>query len=272
MKIKISDLMDQIECTAVELEERGSFSARQVREKTFQKIHNTPTKSHYMRKIPGIGIAIAALVFCVSTTAAAGIILKWNGFAYIDGLNRQEKEILMEEASAVCAEAVNGIDGSVHYLDEKGNEIMVLSAAEAAEYEAARRKAAEQAVLESTSLIDVSALPQIPSGITEVETAEDGQFADFILGNGHMILLHPADENGYRLTEGDTVTIMLDADSECRLEFRVYLDGDSVGEELSLTQQHCYYFTATEDGLYNFSAMHYSAAASMFTNCSIIVN
>ena len=273
MKIRISDIMDQVECTVVELQERGSFSLQRVREKTLQSIHNTPGESHFMRKIPRMGIAVAALIFCFSITAAAGIVIKWNGFAYTNGLSRREKEALLEEAGTAYAGAiVNEIDGSVHYLDKEGNEIMVLSAAEATEYEAARKAASEQAVAESTSLIDVSTLPLIPFSITEMETAEDGQFADFLLGNGHMILLHPAGENGYRLTKGDTVTIMLDADSECYLEFGAYLDGNSVGRALPRTQQHSYHFTAAENGLYNFSVTYGSIGAGILTNGSITVN
>lgn len=273
MKIRISDIMDQVECTALELQERGSFSLQQVREKTLQSIHDAPRESHFMRKIPRMGIAVAALVFCFSITATAGIVIKWSGFAYTDGLSRREKEALLEEAGIAYAGAiVNEIDGSVHYLDKEGNVIMVLSIPEATEYEAARKEASEQAVVESTSLIDVSTLPLIPSSITEMETAEDGQFADIILGNGHMILLHPAGENGYQLTKGDTVTIMLDADSECYLEFRVYLDGNSVGSELPRTQQHCYQFTVAEDGLYNFSVTYGSIGAGILKNGSIKVN
>ena len=84
MKIRISDIMDQVECTAVELQERGSFSMQRVREKTLQTIHNASGESHFMRKIPRMGIAVAALVFCFSITAAAGIVIKWTGFAYTD--------------------------------------------------------------------------------------------------------------------------------------------------------------------------------------------
>lgn len=278
MKIRISDIMDQIECTPVELPEQEGFSSRRVTEKTLQKIHEDSSEFHIadiikLRKIPRAGIAVAVLVLCISATATAGIIKKWGGFAYTEGLNRWEKEALMEEANTGFAGTMTSTsDGSVHYLDENGNEIMVLSAAEAAEYEAAGRIAKEQAVMESTSLIDAGALPLIPSGITEVETAEDGEFADFMLGNGHMILLHPVGGDSYRLSQGDTVTITLEADGECRLEFRVYQDGASIGEEISLTQRHCYQFTAAEDGLYNFSAMYYSAGANMFTDCGITID
>lgn len=45
-----------------------------------------------------MGIVAAVLVLCFSVTTAAGVILKWNGFAYTDGLRRREKEALMEEA------------------------------------------------------------------------------------------------------------------------------------------------------------------------------
>lgn len=279
MKIRISDMMDQMECTIVELREQNGFSSQRIREKTLQKIHKNPTAFYFMGKlskvgkIPRVGIAIVALVFCFSITAAAGIIIKWNGFAYMDGLSRREKEALVKEAGAAYAGVmVDECDGSVHYLDKNGNEIMVLSAVEAAEYETALKEAAEQAVIESTSLIDVSALSLIPFSITEMETAEDGQLADFMLGNGHMVLLHPVGENGYRLVKGDTVTITLDMDNECYLEFGVYLNGNPVGEELCRTQRHCFHFTAAEDGLYNFSIAYGSIGAGMFTNCNITVN
>ncbi|MCM1303502.1 MAG: hypothetical protein NC305_05590 [Lachnospiraceae bacterium] len=272
MKIKISDMMDQMEFGEIDLQERDNFSPQRIREKTLEKIHNAPTRFFLTRKIPRAGIAIAALVCCFSITVAAGGLIKWSGFTYMDGLNRQEKEALLKEAgTAYAGMLVDERDGSVHYLDKDGHEIMALSADEAAEYETARREAAEQAVIESTFLIDVSTMPLIPPSITEVETAEDGQFADFMLGNGHMILLHPAGEAGYRLEKGDTVTIMLDADQECYLEFGVYLNGDFTGTELSRMRQHCYQYTAAEEGLYHFSVTYDSAGAGMFQDCSITV-
>ncbi|MCM1543058.1 MAG: hypothetical protein NC121_17610 [Blautia sp.] len=278
MEIKISDMMDQMEFGEIDLQERGTFSSQRIGEKTLEMIRNASMdlvvtgKRSGMRRIPRAGIAIAALVCCFSITAAAGVIIKWNGFTYTDGLNRQEKAALLKEAGTVYAGMmVDERDGSVHYLDKDGNEIMVLSADKAAEYEAARKDAAEQAVIESTSLINVSTMPLIPPSITEIETAEDGQFADFMLGNGHMILLHPAGETGYRLERGDTVTIMLDADHECYLEFGVYLNGDFTGQELSEMGQHCCQFTAAEDGLYQFSVTYGSAGAGMFIDCSITV-
>lgn len=273
MKIKISDMMDQMEWEVVELQERGGISPQRVREKTLQKIRNTPTETHFMRKISRMGIVAAVLVFCFSVTTAAGIIVKWNGFTYTDGLSRREKDALMEEAgTAYVGKVVNMLDGSVHYLDQEGNEILVLPAGEAAAYEAAGKEEAERAVIESTSLIDASTLPLIPASITEIETAEDGQFADFILGNGHMTLLHPAGENGYRLRKGDTVTIRLDADNKCYLEFGVYLNGEFMREELYQARRHCYQFIAMEDGLYQFSVNYGSAGAGMFTDCSIMVD
>lgn len=272
MKIRISDMMDQMECTVVELQGQGSYSLQRVREKTLHKIHNIPAETHIMRKISRMGMAAAVLVLCFSATTAAGVILKWNGFANTDGLSRREKEALMEEAgTAYAGEMVNEIDGSVHYLDQYGNEIMILSAAEAAEHEMDRRNAEEQAVVESTSLVDVSLLPLIPHGITEMETTDEGRFADFMLGNGHMILFHPAGENGYSLAKGDIVTVMLNADSECHLQFRVYQDGKPVEEETSRARQHCFQFTVEEEGQYHFSVMQGSSDARMFTNGSITV-
>ncbi len=273
MKIRISDIMNQMECPAVELQEQGSISLWQVREKTLHKIHNAPVEGHFMRKMSRAGIAAAVLVFCVSITTVAGMIVKWNGFAYTDGLSRREKEALMEEAGTAYARVmVDERDGSVHYLDQDGNEVMSLSAAGAAVYEVAGKAAAEQAVVESTRLIEVALLPLIPWSITEVETTEEGRFADFILGNGHMLLLHPAGEDGYSLVEGDTVTVMLDADGECRLQFRVYREGRPIAEEESRAGHHSFQFTVEEGGRYNFSVMHESSDPHIFTNCSIAVN
>ena len=149
---------------------------------------------------------------------------------------------------------------------------MSLSAAGAAVYEVAGKAAAEQAVVESTRLIEVALLPLIPWSITEVETTEEGRFADFILGNGHMLLLHPAGEDGYSLVEGDTVTVMLDADGECRLQFRVYREGRPIAEEESRAGHHRFQFTVEDGGRYNFSVMHESSDPHIFTNCSIAVN
>ena len=272
MKINISDMMDHTDCIPVEMQEKEIISADRIKRETLEKIHRNGPTARFIGKIPKAGIAVALLALCISTTAAAGVVMRWTGFAYTEGLSTAEKETLMENASSGYAEMINELDGSVHYLDENGNEILVLSAEEAADYESAKRKADQQAVQENTSLVDVSTLPLFPNGLTEMETGSDGQFADFMLGNGHMVLLHPKDEEGYRLNAGDVVTIQLEAGDKCRLGFGVFQEGNFLSEDTLLATQHSYTFTAPEDGLYNFSVMYYSVAASIFTNCRIAIN
>ena len=273
MKINISDMMDHTDCIPVKMQEKEIISTDRSKRETLKKIHSNAPTARLTGKIPKTGIAVALLALCISTTAAAGVVMRWTGFAYTEDLSTAEKETLMKDASTGYAgEMVNELDGSVHYLDENGNEILILSAEEAADYESAKRKADQQAVQESTSLVDVTTLPLFPNGLTEVETDSDGQFADFMLGNGHMILLHPDGADGYRLNAGDIVTIQLEANDKCGLGFDVFQEGSFLSEEVFLAAQHSYTFTAPEDGLYNFSVMYYSVAASIFTNCRIIIN
>ena len=273
MKINISDMMDHTDCIPVKMQEKEIISTDRIKRETLKKIHSNAPTARLTGKIPKTGIAVALLALCISTTAAAGVVMRWTGFAYTEDLSTAEKETLMKDASTGYAgEMVNELDGSVHYLDENGNEILILSAEEAADYELAKRKADQQAVQESTSLVDVTTLPLFPNGLTEVETGSDGQFADFMLGNGYMILLHPDGAGGYRLNAGDVVTIQLEANDECGLGFDVFQEGSFLSEEVFLAAQHSYTFTAPDDGLYNFSVMYYSVAASIFTNCRIIIN
>lgn len=273
MKINISDMMDHTDCIPVKMQEKEIISTDRIKRETLKKIHSNAPTARLTGKIPKTGIAVALLALCISTTAAAGVVMRWTGFAYTEDLSTAEKETLMKDASTGYAgEMVNELDGSVHYLDENGNEILILSAEEAADYESAKRKADQQAVQESTSLVDVTTLPLFPNGLTEVETDSDGQFADFMLGNGYMILLHPDGADGYRLNAGDVVTIQLEANDECGLGFDVFQEGSFLSEEVFLAAQHSYSFTAPDDGLYNFSVMYYSVAASIFTNCRIVIN
>ena len=78
-------------------------------------------------------------------------------------------------------------------------------------YERQIQEVKEQAVCESTTLVDASAMPFILRAIIELAVDEKGQFADYDLGNGRMILLHPAEKNGFDLEVGDAVTIELTA-------------------------------------------------------------
>jgi len=275
LKVKISDMMDSVECAPVKIQERDIVSAERIKEAAMKKIQNGSSRARYVRcagRISRTAVIAAVLVLCFSTAAAAAAVVKWGGFAYTDGMSDREKRVMLENVSrAFGGRMVDERNGDVHYLDENGAEVMVLSAQEAAEYEAARREAASQAVLESTALVDLSTLPLLPGALVEVATGDRGEFKDFMMGNGIMILLHPDGGDGYLLRQGDTVTIAMDSNDECRLAFGVFRDGVFVGEEISLAQKHCHTITIEEDGRYDFTAMYYSAGTSSFTNCRVEV-
>lgn len=93
-----------------------------------------------------------------------------------------------------------------------------------------------------------------------------GAFADFLLGNGHMVLLHPAGEDGYALQAGDTVTISLEAGEPCYLGFGLFRDGQFVQSETVQATEHCYSFEISEDGLYCFIIEYLSVGADELTH------
>ena len=86
-----------------------------------------------------------------------------------------------------------------------------------------------------------------------------------------MILLHPAEKNGFNLEVGDSVTIELAANDKCILEFGRFKDGIFVDAETVSAQQHSYTFVIEETGLYCFYVEYYSADASFFTECTITI-
>ena len=105
----------------------------------------------------------------------------------------------------------------------------------------------------------------------EMAVDDDGKFNDFALGNGSMILLHPAGRDGFNLMAGDVVTIKLTSNDSCILEFGEFKDGDFVCAEAATAQQHSCTFEIEETGMYCFSVEYCSANASSFTNCIITV-
>ena len=135
MKIKISDMMDHVENVPVEIREKDISSAELIKEATMKKIHKTSSQTHVVRKISKAGIVAAVMVATLSITVAAAAVIKWGGFAFTDGMTNAEKNALIEEVSRLVCTEYEDKNGYVHYLDENGEEVLVLSAKEAAKYE-----------------------------------------------------------------------------------------------------------------------------------------
>lgn len=273
MKAKISDMMDHLDGISVDIRETDIASSERIKEATMKKIHDIKSMDSHgrrrRRKVFRAGLIAAVLVVCTLLSATAVAVSQWHGFASTAGMSKTEKDALLAEAATAGAMQMVGPDGTVHYLDQNGNELFTLTAEEAAEYEIDRRRAHDQAVRESTDLVDVDTFSLLPNGITELSTNSDGQFADFALGNGYMVLLHPENADGYSLTAGDQVTITLDSNDECFLQIGAVKDGIALEGETVKAQNHEYFLEISEDGVYCFYIKYFSASASSFTNCTL---
>lgn len=268
MKMKISDWMEQAEPLAIHIECKEFISPQAVEEATLRKIHaNKSTPAPRLSRLWLIA-AILAGALCITTCATA--VLHWSGFALTEGLTMAEQEALLTQAASTSTSSVD-VNGTVRYFDSEGNEILVLSPEEAAAYEQEQQEAWEQSILESTSLVDLSTMEFLPSGVTELATDLGGHLDDFLMGNGHMALLHPAGADGYALHAGDTVTIALDSDDICYLCFGLFQNGQFLADETVQAKSHCHTYEILEDGLYCFSVEYYSADASRFTGGTIVI-
>lgn len=265
-------MMDHIEMAPVDIREKNVASAERIKEKTMKKIHKSSSQPYAVRKISKLGVAVAVMAAILSITAFATAVTKWGGFAFVDGMTEAEKKAFIKDSSLLHTSVYEeDRNGYVHYLDEDGEEILVLSPKEAAKYEREREAAKVQAVQESTTLVDVSTMPYTPNVITELSVDEDGRFAECALGNSSMILLYPEDKAGYELKSGDVVTVELTANDICILEFGQFRDGAFVNTETATAQEHSHTFVIEEDGLYCFFVEYLSAGVSVFTDCSVMV-
>ena len=93
-----------------------------------------------------------------------------------------------------------------------------------------------------------------------------GTFEDFLLGNGHMVLLHPAGADGYALQAGDIVTLSLEADEPCYLSFGLFRDGRFVQAETVRAAEHRHTFEISEDGIYCFTIEYLSVGVDELTH------
>ena len=133
------------------------------------------------------------------------------------------------------------------------------------------RQAQEQAVRESTDLIEVDSLGSVPKGITVVPVSDDGTFHDFALGNGYMVLLCTEEEKPFSLRAGATVTIHLEANDTCGMAFGVTLAGEEIARTYAKAQEHLFSYTVPSDGEYCFALMYAGSDASSFQNCVLTI-
>ena len=215
------------------------------------------------------GVVMLLVVLGMAAYAAAAL----NGFSLTGGMSKRAVNQMLEEYSPVTSRALVEPDGTVHYLDEQGNEIMVLTAEEAAKYEQEQREAQENAVRSSTALIDVDTLPGVPNSVTELQIGADGSIPDFALGNGHMAILCGADKKGWLLEAGDSVALTLTSNDDCFLVFYVIRDGVMLSQEYdpARVQAHAFSFVAAEPGYYCLGLMYGSASASNFTDGKVLI-
>ena len=269
MKSNISDMMEHLECIPIELGVAEGVSAEHIREKTMQKVHTASARRHGGRRLSRLVILAAALVLMLSVTAGAA--LNWNGFSFTGGMSRSAKRALLDEVQSLTAGAEIDQDGTVHYYDKDGDEVLTLSSWEAAQYERERIAAAEQKVKDSTSLVDLSTMPLMSASATEIAVGKNGTVEDFALGSGSLLLFHPEGQDGYELKAGDTVTITADADRDCHVEFGCFRDGTYVTGESVQAQEQKWTYTVQEDGMYCFYMEYYSSDAGLFTGCTVTV-
>lgn len=262
-------MMDHIQDDCVPIRISEIASSEKIKEATMKKIQVEPRK--WPLKVYRVQILAAVVVLALSITAGAAISRRAGGFTLTGGMSDAEIKALIEDASLAVGAEYEDKDGSVHYLDRDGNEVLVLSAEDAAAYERARQERWEKKIKESTSLVDLFTMPLLPNEATELAVGADGRFADFALSNGGLILLHPEGESAYTLKAGDIVTITLSANDKCALEFGCFKDGAFLDGEAVSAQQHGYSFHIQADGQYCFYVEYYSAGMSAFQNCVIVV-
>ncbi|MCD7769801.1 MAG: hypothetical protein LUH36_06800 [Oscillospiraceae bacterium] len=271
MKIKISDMLDTTDGFDLELPEEGMVSAEKIKEVTMRKLHDTQGAPRRGRRISKAGVAAIAAAAVLALSGAAYAVSQWTGFASTEGLTNRQIQALIDSASLTSSQGVD-TDGNVTYYDENGNEEFTLTAEEAAAYEQGLIEAQEQAVRDSTTLVDVDTMDMVPSGITEVAVGEEGSFEDFIISNGHMAIFYPEGSQGYDLKAGDTVTLTLPTDEVCYLAYGMTQDGVATECDVVQKADQSYTFEIPEDGLYCFYIIYYSAGADAFTGGSLTVN
>ena len=263
-------MMDHIRDDCVPIQIKEIASCENIKEATMKKLHEKPKTKKYSHKASRLVLIAVLVVLALSVTVSAATTIRVGRFTLIGSMSDGEIKALIDDAS-VGAVVVEDSDGTRHYLDKDGNETMVLPKEEAEAYERAKQAQRERSVKESTTLVDLSTMPLLPNEATELSSGTGGRFADFAISNGALVLFHPEGKDAYELGAGDTVTITLDSNDECYLEFGCFRDGTFLEGETVHAQQHSYTFTIEADGQYCFYVEYYSAGMSAFQNCAIVV-
>lgn len=265
MNIDIFELMDCWEGDGVSLADSGGADPERIKELSMKKINGIPKK----RRVPVRIIAIAAAIIAAMGISAAAVVESW-GFTDTSELSAAEITALLEEAAVGHYTALVGRDGSVTYMYD-GEVQFTLSAVEAKLYEAERRAAREHAVRESTDKLDVDTMELLPNSVTEIAVDENGVFGDFILHNGHTVLLCDADGGVFELEAGDAVSLYVSSGRVCHFRFGLVRDG-KVLEEVSLHDSAlAHTFVIPTDGEYCFTLSYYSVGADNFTDGKIVI-
>ena len=243
----------------------GGVSLERIKELTMKKIkaENKPT-----RRPLKIVMLAAALIAALGITAFAAADI-W-GFTDTSGMSRHEINRLLKEHTTVEFTEMVAPDGSVSYMD--GSEVLfTLSAEDAAEYEEARRESKQQAVRKSTDMLDVDSMELFPNSVTEIAVDKSGAFGDFIIGNGHTVVLCAQDGGNFSLEQGTKVALTVRSGERCVARWGLVCDGEML-EEVSVKGEmieHC--FDIPSDGEYCFTLSYYSADADNFTDGKITI-
>ena len=71
MKLKISDMMDDLPCIPVEIGEKEFVTASRIRAQTMQRLHAEAAQGKPVRRISGVGLAAAVIGLLTSSLGAS---------------------------------------------------------------------------------------------------------------------------------------------------------------------------------------------------------
>lgn len=279
MNWNISDMMDHYEENDIVLEDH-STSAERVLDRTMAKVRQEQRPRHIRRRAVLIAAACAVTVLLGCTAAAAAI--HWHGFALLDEVSKEEQaEIIRAATTNLPTESIDA-DGTVTRCDGQGNVIDIMTAEEYREWERAQIKAQDAAVIASTDLVDLSTFEVIPSSATEL-TVDGETIPDMMLGNGALVVLKQADDDGWALNAGDQVTLTVNGTEPCNFFFGLVRDRtiadeyrvdrtlpDSFEEDPTAATPTCT-FTIPENGTYYFVLEYRSISVGTFTGNTITI-